>query len=335
MKTNVLILLLALGTLSCKEEVVTPDLDNKNSFSPTSQADTAAWVRKADISNIRRAEAVGFSIGHKGYIGTGISTNNIYLKDFWEYDPNSDSWTQKSDIGGSARRKAVGFSIGSKGYIGTGVTQSGSLADFWEYDANKNTWVNKADVPGGGRFGAVGFSISSKGYIGTGSPEDFVYLKDFYEYNPNKDSWTQRTDFGGEARALAAAFSLHGKGYIGTGVGSNGSPDGILQDLWEYVPSSDCWTERASLPVRTAAAVGFQILNEGFIGTGAAENPRADFYNYNPVKNTWTRIADFGGGERVSAVGFSIGPKGYVGTGFLPSASPEDQKDFWQMRPNK
>ena len=52
------------------------------------------------------AQAVGFSIGGKGYIGTGAiwSPTWIYYKDFWEYDPVANTWTQKEDVGGTARR---------------------------------------------------------------------------------------------------------------------------------------------------------------------------------------------------------------------------------------
>ena len=64
--------------------------------------------------------AVGFSIGSKGYIGTGLLIVTFHFKDFWEYDPATNTWTQKADFGGTARTNAVGFSIGSKGYIGTG-----------------------------------------------------------------------------------------------------------------------------------------------------------------------------------------------------------------------
>ena len=53
-------------------------------------------------------------------------------KDFWEYDPSSNTWAQKADFGGPARYAAVGFSIGLKGYIGTGY-DGGYQNDFWEY----------------------------------------------------------------------------------------------------------------------------------------------------------------------------------------------------------
>jgi N-acetylneuraminic acid mutarotase len=89
------------------------------------------WLQKTNFGGAGRESAVGFSIGSKGYIGTGRDTNGIFLNDFWEYDPVTDSWTQKADMGGSLRQCAVGFSIGAKGYIGTGYTITGYLNDFW------------------------------------------------------------------------------------------------------------------------------------------------------------------------------------------------------------
>ena len=80
------------------------------------------WTQKADFGGTARYGAVGFSIGSKGYIGTGY--DGSYIKDFWEYDPAANTWTQKADFGGTARYGAVGFSIGSKGYIGTGYDGS-------------------------------------------------------------------------------------------------------------------------------------------------------------------------------------------------------------------
>ncbi|MBL0184034.1 MAG: hypothetical protein IPP96_17825 [Chitinophagaceae bacterium] len=97
---------------------------------------TNSWVPKANLAitgSQARQAAVGFSIGTKGYIGTGL--RNTMLKNFFEYDPVANAWTQKADFGGSARYYAVGFSIGTKGYIGTGGTGGSTyLKDFWEYN---------------------------------------------------------------------------------------------------------------------------------------------------------------------------------------------------------
>lgn len=98
-------------------------------------------VGKATIYFARNARegAVGFSIGNKGYIGTGGDGIN-YSKEFWEWDQTTNAWTQKANFEGNAREGALGFSIGNKGYIGIGLgSNSGtlySLNDFWEYNPN-------------------------------------------------------------------------------------------------------------------------------------------------------------------------------------------------------
>jgi hypothetical protein len=149
---------------------------------------TNVWTRKADFSGTIRSDAVGFSIGNKGYIGTG-GTGNIYSKEFWEWDQATNIWTRKADFGGPSRADAVGFSIGSKGYIGTGFASSGTTEylykDFWEWDQATNSWTQKADFGGIARNGAVGFSIGTKGYIGTGlSGSNNYAFQDFWEYTP-------------------------------------------------------------------------------------------------------------------------------------------------------
>ena len=105
------------------------------------------WTQKADFGGIERDSAVGFSIGTKGYIGTGGNYDFGSLKDFWEYDPSTNTWTQKADFGGAGRWDAVGFSIGTKGHIGTGWNGSNFFNDFWEYDpGNGGTNDNKLIV---------------------------------------------------------------------------------------------------------------------------------------------------------------------------------------------
>ena len=139
-----------------------------------------------------RARGVGFSIGSKGYTGTGYNVSSpYYYNDFWEYDPASNIWTQKADFGGTGRSSAVGFSIGNKGYIGTGAESVFPYKknDFWEYDPANDTWTQKADFGGGERYYAVGFSIESKGYIGTGW-DRASSKKDFWVYEPTTASVT-------------------------------------------------------------------------------------------------------------------------------------------------
>ena len=84
---------------------------------------TGVWTQKADFAGGGRNGAVGFSIGNRGYIGTGVDNAGGVRNDFWEYDPVSNIWTQKANFAGGVRTYAVGFSIGNKGYIGTGYEE--------------------------------------------------------------------------------------------------------------------------------------------------------------------------------------------------------------------
>jgi N-acetylneuraminic acid mutarotase len=154
---------------------------------------TNVWTQKADYGGSGRSSAVGFSIGTKGYIGTGYVTDIVasssFSRDFWEWDQTTNVWTQKANLGGSGRLLAVGFSIGTKGYIGTGLASDGVLSsyyskDVWEWDQATNIWTRKADLEGYERYSAVGVSIGDKGYIGTGFGKFDDPFQDFWEYDP-------------------------------------------------------------------------------------------------------------------------------------------------------
>jgi PKD repeat protein len=279
------------------------------------------WTQKANFIGTARQQAVGFSIGSKGYIGTGSDADSL-RSDFWEYDTTTNSWTQKANFGGTARSAAVGFSIGTKGYIGTGNDVSGYKQDFWEYDPSTNGWTQKTNFSGTARWGAVSFSIGTKGYIATGY--DGAYKNDFWEYDPSSNAWTQKANFGGTARYFAVGFSIANKGYIGTGTDGNST-----QDFWEYDWATNTWTQKANFGgVARSMATGFSIGTKGYIGTGGSAWSYNDFWEYDPSTNTWIQKANFGGTARYSAVGFSIGTKGYIGTGM--DSLPLFTQDFWE-----
>jgi hypothetical protein len=290
-----------------------------------------SWTQKETVGGIARQTAVGFSIGNKGYIGTGVDINNNYYNDFWEYDPSTDVWTQKANFGGTSRHSAVGFSIGDKGYIGTGQDISYAYRnDFWEYDPGSNTWTQKADFGGTARWQAVGFGIGTKGYLGTGYCDVVGGVSDFWEYDPSSDSWTQKADFGGGIRHTAVGFSIGYKGYIGTGITQQAWTS---KDFWEFDPSTNAWTQKADFGgIARRFACGFSIGAKGYIGTGLTDpNLAADFWEYNITTDAWTQRADFGGGEWVVPVGFCIGTKGYIGTGV--SILTGTSNDFWEYTP--
>lgn len=291
-----------------------------------------AWTKKADYAGGNTNYAVGFSIGTKGYIGTGRDSSFNVTSHFWEYDAASDAWTQVADFGGGPRSGAAAFVIGSKGYVGTGKDQNDNFYnDLWEFDPAANTWMQKANFPGTPRMYAAGFAAGSYGYMGTGLTTLYSTSaqNDLWKYDPLTNAWTQ-ISFPGVARGPGVGFSTGAKAYFGTG---NDISDVPLNDLWEYDPAANTWTQKANLPAGKCGACSFAIGNTGYIGTGqgTASGPgggnTTDFYAYDPLTNTWTQVASFGGSARRHAVAFAIGTKGYAGTG-------SGTKDFWEFDPS-
>ena len=285
-----------------------------------------AWTQKANFNGGTRWNSVGFSIGDKGYIGTGYDGATDY-KDFWEYDLSSNTWSQKANFGGLPRRAAIGFAIGNKGYIGTGFNGTSGYNDFWEYDTLSNSWTQKANFGGTARWNSVGFSILGKGYICTGY-DGVTDYSDFWEYDTLANTWNQKANFGGSARRSAVGFSIGDKGYIGTGLDGT-----ILNDFWEYNLVTNAWVQKANFGggIRQEA-VGFSIINKGYIGTGDDCSSSCfynDFWEYDTLNDTWSQKANFGGTSRWSAVGFSIDTKGYISIGWDGSG----KQDFWEYIP--
>jgi N-acetylneuraminic acid mutarotase len=293
------------------------------------------WQQKANFAGVNRSNAVGFSIGDKGYIGTG--SNSGSLNDFWEYNSETNTWTQKADFAGSPRSNAVGFSIGDKGYIGQGYGSEGKLGDFWEYDPSTNVWSQKASVEP--LYNSVGFSIGNKGYIGTGS-DNSGETRRFYEYDPNTNIWTRKTDFGSYGITNAIGFSIGDKGYIGLGgyIDEYGNIPVYINSFWEYNPTSETWSQIATFPSDGRfGAINFTFYDKVYVGTGELYVSGApsillkDIWEYSPATNTWTKKVDFKGIARRGAVGFSIGNKGYIGTGFSEVGS---DNTFWEYDPS-
>ena len=322
------------------ELIVTNDCGNSSSYTRNISAIPqypGLWTLKANYPADGRTNAVSFSIGTKGYVGTGIGTNGR-LSDFWEWDQMTNTWTQKANFSGGARSEAVGFSIGTKGYIGTGISGTGAMKDFWEWDQASNTWTQKSDYTGGNRQGAVGFSINSKGYIGTGEYISTNFTNDFWEYDPSNDTWTAKHNLNGSCRAYATGFSIGNKGYVGGGKFTTNNYDG-LNDFWEYDPSTDTWIARASLGNKVYNAASFSVLGKGYIAGGLEYSglgylPSNSVSEFDPANNTWSPKHNIIGGSRDEASGFSIGNRGYLTSGYyMYGYNAGLCNDLWEFDP--
>jgi N-acetylneuraminic acid mutarotase len=309
------------------------------------------WIKLSYFEGVPRSDAVGFAIGTKGYVGTGYNSDadndtsalHIWLdgraKDFWEYDPATDTWNKRAYFPGAARNAAVGIGTDTKGYIGTGYDGKNRLKDFWEYDPVLDTWSQKADFGDSetsGRYGALGFSINNKCYIGTGY--DGYYLKDFWEYDPATNVWTKKSSLGGSKRTNAVGFAINGKGYVCTGMDNGAYKD----DFWQYDPATDKWTELRPISNTTAdedydddyttitgtSKVAFAMNGKGYIATGGQGTATSIVWEYDPATDLWEEKTAFEGTARIDAVAFVLGSRAYVATGRSSSYYFDDLYGF-------
>lgn len=231
-------------------------------------------------SGMDRNLAASFTIGTKGYIGTGQG-GAAFLNDFWEYDYTNNTWALLPNVGGIDRRAGIGFSVNGKGYIGLGQDAGGYRKDLWQFDTTANAWTQKADFTGTPRRLAVSFVVDNRVFVGTG--EDGAFKNDFYEYNAVSNSWIVRTNFGGSPRYGATGFGVNGKGYITCGYDTTLTN---RKDFWEYDPLADSWTQLEDFPgQKRANATAFVVDTLAFVGMGYDTSFMYDIWMWGDTTN--------------------------------------------------
>lgn len=292
-------------------------------------SDLGDWKERSVFDGIPRSNAVSFTIGNKGYMGTGYDGDD-YLNDFWEYDIDGDFWAQKATFPGISRSSGVGFVINDKGYLGVGYDGEDELGDFWEYDPSSNNWVQKANFGGGVRRGAVGFGINNSGFIGTGYDGDND-KKDFWKYNPTTNQWEELIGFGGDKRRDATAFIIDGKVYMGTGL-SNGL---YIDDFWEFDPQNEVWSRKADLDdeddysIMRSNATGFSIDGIGYVVAGYKAGALGTIWAYTPGTDSWEDLPVLEASARQDPVSFSNGARGFVLLGRTGSLYLDDNYELF------
>lgn len=221
-----------------------------------------AWTQVASFGGGGRVFATAFSIGSKGYVGTG--EDKAAANDLWEYDPALNTWAKKADLPGVARTNAVAFSIGGKGYIGTGVNGNTTLNDVYQYTPANNTWAKVASIPTT-RYAAYSFVIDDKAYIGDGGN-----VSDLYMYDASSNSWTAKAGIPGYDYLWGnSAFAVGGKAYVGLGYKGNST----TTKVFSYNPATNSWQSVVNFSgdARTYG-VGFALGDVGYFGLGGGSS---------------------------------------------------------------
>lgn len=241
------------------------------------------WTRKKDLPSFGRYGAIAFSIGQKGYVGTGhlLSPDQSGpVNDFWEYDSLNDSWKQIAVLPSTARQKANAFSFNGKGYVGMGHEMYGYnlFSDWWSYEPETNSWVQLESFPGHRREFAHTFVFNGCLYLFGGTNSRQLFEPDLWKYSFENDTWTfvdyikfnPSAIITGENKCYAVWYFYYG--------------DYKLVRLYEYDVEQNQFDLTYSFPgdYRTYGAVGQILANSLFFGLGYSIN------TYTYMNDFWT-----------------------------------------------
>ncbi len=283
-------------------------------FAFTSMCFAGIWNKKSSIGGTGRHRGIGGNAYQFGYMGLGHVNGagaDISFRDWWQYNPATDSWTQKSDFP-VANHGAVCFSLNDRIYVGGG---SSLTNEFYAFNPLTNQWTPIANCPLS-PGDVQGFSASNKGYV--------IYTNQLAEYNPSSDSWSLKANVPVNASNWSCTFSNGTSGFLKVG-----------HALYEYKPSQDVWLARANHPgLSTGGSYGFSINGIGYVASGyvgGLSTVTEEVWSFNPANNTWTREVDFPGSSRRFLAAFSIDEKGYIGLG----TNGINLNDVWEFDPSK
>ena len=204
-----------------------------------------------------RRDAIAFTDGKYGYVGTGYGEDNRVFKDFYRFDPVSETWEEVS-FPGESRYGGTAFVVNNAAYVCLGAKSVGATSnyatDVIKFDFATQSWEKMpnslTDKPGVKqdkdydripRVYAVSF-VSNAGsdneeyaYVATGQGRN---SRTVWKYNHKKDQWHQMEDLSSMANALVmgVGFTYKGYGYYTTGGGSADVYTSLNSDTWRFIP---------------------------------------------------------------------------------------------------
>lgn len=253
-----------------------------------------------------------FSVGGKGYVGGGSSSNRLY-----EYDTLTNTWAERAAVPTGTTNLAFGmcFNLNNKIYVVGGDTGGFTTQRVFMYDPALDKWTQKNDFTAGKRDAACSFVLNNSAYI-CGGFDGAATHKDMWRYNDTTDSWVNVGDLPVDPILFLSSFVANGKGYIVGGAIGSGVTE--INTTWEYDQPTNKWTKKADFPgTARQAAFTFSHQNYGYFGGGMSGYTVTykDVWRYNANTDKWTRVQDAPSVCPAWASTFVVGNNAYLGMG--------------------
>lgn len=283
------------------------------------------WTQLADIPGAGRFWSAAFTIDNKIYTGTGrTGFSGNATQDMWEYDPTSDTWAQIADYPAGVREGADGFGDGNRGFLAFGSAFIQFTSTVYEYLPTTNTWEAKTPCPASFAY-SHGFTINDKYYIGPENGTNKVYSYDF-----EGDSWSEVASYPGQDCRAQVTFSANGKGYIGLGTYVFG---GVLGEFYAYDPTTDSWSQKASLSPVSDQSCATSINNEGYV-FNVGQNGQS-VYKYNEALDEWEFLSTHPGDRIANSTFIGLNGAAYLVFGERTlSGGNSPSQQIWRYIPS-
>lgn len=253
-----------------------------------------------------------FSLNQKGYV-IGIRKEGVFEEAFWQFDSKSQSWS-------TFERMPGGFTPNLWIPASSDKILAAGPSGLFEYFPIQDRWELRGDLPPALNQKA-GFEFQNNIYFLEGRDLGFVRLS-------QPGTFVSLAEFPGSDDP-DITFRIGMNGYMAMG-GFNRIPFDLSKALWKFNLASNLWEAKAEFPEQVFSRIGFSMNGKGYILSGLDEdlNPHPGFWEYDPDRDEWTRLADFGRGDGNADIGFVIEGSAYGGLGI--SLDGVERQEFWK-----
>jgi N-acetylneuraminic acid mutarotase len=192
------------------------------------------------------------------------------------------------------------------------------IQEMLRFDLNTSNWIKLDSLPYPSVFNLVSFEFNNEFYVGMGADMNNLSQccglplpsKKFWKYNPQTNTWTRLADFPGQHeynQNNPTAFTIGSKAYVFYGAIPVGDPiitTDFRQELWEYDPENNTWSQ-ISLPSIGAPPAGekYQIIShngKAYFLTAQKHDLFSYYYGFtlktpclefDPTNNSFRRIS--------------------------------------------
>lgn len=239
------------------------------------------WQQLSDVPFKGRAKGVAGVVNGKAYFGLGFNghvyDDTCYLRDFWMFDPNTESWSRKADFPNNRTGVAASFVDGAYIYVLFGFYDY-FTTDVYRFNTATEHWeeIKWGDLTS--RAGAVACKAGNRFFAGTGY--NTSNLNDWYEYMPQSNEWKKKKPMPDKGRVFATAAAVDNKIFVlgGRLFGGTETRQHFYDCIYEYDVDKNSWTKGSELPAGGREnLISFTLNNAVYFGLG--QNEKGEILN--------------------------------------------------------